>query len=140
MVGSLPARPALARTAPGARDLAAFATLGAGYATLMAANAENNETTKPGPANPQGSADLDAPTPPGGPMRSDVPSGGKAPGGPATPAQPDEQQESMRDVEEPRGPEGSPAAPTSEAEQAQSEPSDNSGNEPGGPSDNSGQE
>ena len=143
MVGSLPARPALARTAPGARDLAAFATLGAGYATLMAANAENNETTKPGPANPQGSADLDAPTPPGGPMRSDAPSGGNAPGGPATPAQPGEaheQQRPMRDVEEPRGPERSSAVPSSEAEQAQSEPSDNSGNEPGGPSDNSGQE
>lgn len=108
----------------------------------MAANAENNETTKPGPANPQGSGDLDAPTPPGGPMRSDVPSGGDAPGGPNTPVQPGEpraQQRPMRDVEEPRGPERSPAAPSSESEQVPSEPSDNSGNEQSEPSDNSGQ-
>ena len=59
-----------------------FAHRVCGVSRSAAANAENNETTKPGPANPQGSSDLDAPTPPGGPMRSDAPSGGNAPGGP----------------------------------------------------------
>lgn len=109
-----------------------FAASGAGYANRMAANAENNETTKPGPANPQGSGDLDAPTPPGGPMRSDAAAGSQAPGGPGTspqPGEPHEQVEPMRDVHEPRGPEHSSTDSRSEAEDAQSEPSDNSGRE-----------
>ena len=47
--------------------------MGCGYATAMASTNENDATTKQGPANPQGSEDLDAPTPPGGPQRSDAP-------------------------------------------------------------------
>lgn len=47
------------------------------------------DETKPGPANHQGS-DLDAPTPPGGPLRQDAPDTPVTPGGPSTPTQPGE--------------------------------------------------
>ncbi|MFZ5847604.1 hypothetical protein [Nocardioides pakistanensis] len=93
-----------------------------------------DETTKPGPANPQASSSLDAPTPPGGPLRSDAPSGPVAPGGPGTPAQPGEPQEPerpMREVEEPVGAHP-PAEPRDEGDHArgpQAEPSDDSGHE-----------
>lgn len=97
----------------------------------MAVNEENNETTKPGPANPQGSGDLDAPTPPGGPMRSDAPSGPVAPGGPGTPTQPGEPHEveqPERPVVEPSlEPDGPKEIPDPNAETSQGEPSDDSG-------------
>lgn len=57
-----------------------------------------DENTKSGPANHQGS-DLDAPTPPGGPLRQDAPDGSVAPGGPGTPAQPGQ----PKKVDEPEG-------------------------------------
>ena len=57
-----------------------------------------DENTKSGPANHQGS-DLDAPTPPGGPLRQDAPDGSVAPGGPGTPAQPGK----PKKVDEPEG-------------------------------------
>lgn len=95
---------------------------------------EDNATTKPGPANPQGSADLDAPSPPGGPMRSDAPSGSVAPGGPGTPQQPGEPQEVKRPerpVEEPHY--ADDQVPLLEgadnAQSSQQEPSDDSGGE-----------
>ena len=93
---------------------------------------EGNETTKPGPPNPQGSGDLDAPSPPGGPLRSDAPSGVVPPGGPGTPAQPGEPRE-VRRPEHPVPEPGTAADPTEalggedDAESSQSEPSDNSG-------------
>jgi hypothetical protein len=96
---------------------------------------EDQGTTKPGPANPQGSSDLDAPTPPGGPLRSDAPAGPVTPGGPGTPAQPGEPQEAerpTRTVEEPVGPSGSQTSSTAQeqnAESSQGEPSDDSGHE-----------
>ncbi len=106
----------------------------------MAASDENrggspsqDETTKPGPANPQGSSDLDAPTPPGGPLRNDAPAGSVAPGGPGTPVQPGEpreQERPMREVDEPVGDAGrttSTADPN--AQTSQGEPSDDSGSE-----------
>ncbi|HEX6248751.1 MAG TPA: hypothetical protein VFZ64_12850 [Nocardioidaceae bacterium] len=92
-----------------------------------------DETTKPGPANPQESGDLDAPTPPGGPLRSDAPAGPVAPGGPGTPVQPGEPRETerpMRPVEEPVGDVGH--ATTTEdvnAQTSQGQPSDDSGSE-----------
>lgn len=98
----------------------------------MAVN-ESNETTKSGPANPQGSADLDAPTPPGGPMRSDAPSGPVAPGGPGTPVQPGQPHEPAqpeRPVVEPSGdPDGPKEIEDPTAQTAQGEPSDDSGRE-----------
>lgn len=122
---------------------ARFAAGAVGYARDMAASTNvstggtqsgNDEhTTKPGPANPQGSADLDAPTPPGGPLRSDAPSASVAPGGPGTPVQPGRAEPSekpMRRVEEPRGPRDEDAQVTPQEENAdssQGEPSDNSG-------------
>jgi len=95
---------------------------------------ENNDATKPGPANHQGSSHLDAPTPPGGPLRSDAPSGPVTPGGPDTPTQPgrpEEQDEKpMRKVEEPIGDKAEPATlPTGDdiPETSQDQPSDDSG-------------
>lgn len=106
----------------------------------MATNAEDHEPTKPGPANPQqpddqGASGLDAPTPPGGPMRSDAPSGAVTPGGPGTPAQPGEpheQQHPERPVSEPHEaassrPSGSGGISDANAESSQGEPSDDSG-------------
>ncbi|HSJ19520.1 MAG TPA: hypothetical protein VK964_03005 [Nocardioidaceae bacterium] len=96
---------------------------------------EEQGTTKPGPANPQGSSDLDAPTPPGGPLRSDAPTGSVAPGGPGTPTQPGQPQEvepPTRRVEEPVGSAGQEASRTPQdqnAETSQGEPSDDSGSE-----------
>ena len=105
-----------------------------GYAAGMAPDEESNATTKPGPANPQGSRDLDAPTPPGGPMRSDAPAGGAAPGGPGTPVQPGEPHESStpeRTIDEPVGPPDNGGAdagrPDPNAESSQGEPSDDAG-------------
>lgn len=91
---------------------------------------EGDRTTKPGPANPQGSDRLDAPTPPGGPLRSDAPSGPVAPGGPGTPARSGEPEKPMRTVEEPVGPRNGEGATTPQehnAESSQGEPSDDSG-------------
>jgi hypothetical protein len=121
-----------------------FAAGPVGYAADMAASADVNPgagdtedqgTTKPGPANPQGSNDLDAPTPPGGPLRSDTPDGAVAPGGPGTPAQPGKLQEverPTRPVDEPVGPtdrEVSQSTQEQNAETSQGEPSDDSGSE-----------
>jgi hypothetical protein len=94
---------------------------------------ENNDATKPGPANHQGSSRLDAPTPPGGPLRSDAPSGSVTPGGPDTPAQPGEPEKDekpMRPVKEPIGSQAEPATlPTGDdvPESSQDQPSDDSG-------------
>jgi hypothetical protein len=94
--------------------------------------AENNDATKPGPAN-HDAGSLDAPTPPGGPLRSDAPSGSVTPGGPDTPVQPGAPEESdkpMRKVEEPVGSEAEPATlPTGNDDPAtsQDQPSDDSG-------------
>ncbi len=118
-----------------------FAAMPPGYASGMAASDENrggtpsqDETTKTGPANPQGSSHLDAPTPPGGPLRSDAPAGSVAPGGPGTPAQPGEpegQEGPMRRVDEPVGDRGDRAASADDptAHTSQGEPSDDSGSE-----------
>jgi hypothetical protein len=96
------------------------------------ASSEENATTKPGPANPQASSDLDAPTPPGGPLRNDAPAGQTAPGGPGTPVQPGEPEEAerpMRPVEEPVGTDRPAAAEDENAQTSQGEPSDDSGSE-----------
>jgi hypothetical protein len=96
---------------------------------------EDDETTKPGPPNPQGSGDLDMPSPPGGPLRSDAPSGAVPPGGPGTPAQPGEPKEverPQRPVKEP-GSDTDPSTSALETERnaqtSQGEPSDDSGSE-----------
>lgn len=98
----------------------------------MAVN-ESNETTKPGPANPRGSGDLDAPTPPGGPLRSDSASGPVAPGGPGTPVQPGEPHDTPRPehpVVEPSGePDGPKEIEDPSVQTFQGEPSDDSGHE-----------
>lgn len=119
---------------------AVFAARPVGYASGMAASDAKpggtpspDETTKPGPANPQGSGGLDAPTPPGGPLRSDSADGSVAPGGPGTPVQPgepEEQKKAMRPVEEPVGDAGH-ATTTDDvnAQTSQGEPSDDSGSE-----------
>ncbi|HEU4513307.1 MAG TPA: hypothetical protein VFR87_09400 [Nocardioidaceae bacterium] len=93
------------------------------------------ETTKQGPPNPEGSSDIDLPSPPGSPMRSDVPAGTVPPGGPGTPNMPGEPKEverPTRPVVEP----GSTTEPPSEvlmgednAQSSQAEPSDDSGSE-----------
>jgi hypothetical protein len=95
---------------------------------------ENNDATKPGPANHQAADGLDAPTPPGGPLRSDAPSGSVTPGGPDTPEQPGrpEQQDDtpMRRIEEPIGSKAEPGTlPTGDGvpESSQDQPSDDSG-------------
>jgi len=72
------------------------------------------------------------PSPPGGPLRSDAPSGGTAPGGPGTPNQPGEPQEVKRaehPVAEPRASEEHPTVLTGDdnAQSSQLEPSDDSG-------------
>lgn len=95
---------------------------------------EDNETTKCGPANPQGSGDLDLPSPPGGPLRSDAPSGAVTPGGPGTPNQPGEPQEvrrADRPVSEPQPSDEEATLLTDEdnAQSSQREPSDDSGSE-----------
>ncbi len=95
---------------------------------------EDNETTKPGPPNPQGSSGADAPSPPGGPLRSDAPSGAVPPGGPGTPAQPGEPKEVERPthpVAEPRSSEDPSTSLTDEeyAQSSQLEPSDDAGSE-----------
>jgi hypothetical protein len=90
------------------------------------------ETTKAGPANPQGSSSLDAPTPPGGPLRSDAP-GATTPAGPGTPAQPGEPQEPRRPTREVQEPIGGSRDDTGaideNAQTSQGEPSDDSGHE-----------
>lgn len=120
-----------------------FAVGPVGYAPNMAASADVNQggtprgeepATKPGPANPQGSSDLDAPTPPGGPLRNDAPAGSVTPGGPGTPAQPGEPQEAERPTREVEEPVGGPTVhetPTDDvnAQTSQGEPSDDSGRE-----------
>lgn len=50
--------------------------------TGMSASKDDPAETTTGPANPQGSADMDAPTPPGGPNRTDAAAGPFAPGRP----------------------------------------------------------
>jgi hypothetical protein len=96
-------------------------------------SSEDERTTKSGPANPQGSNHLDAPTPPGGPLRSDAPSGSATPGGPGSPVQPgqpEEPERPMRTIEEPVGRRGEHSATTPQednAESSQGEPSDDSG-------------
>ncbi len=113
-----------------------------GYATGMAASEETPEgtgsedagTTKSGPPNPQRS-DIDAPSPPGGPLRSDEPAATVFPGGPGTPAMPGEPKEvdrPTRPVVEP----GDAVDPPREvlmgednAQTSQGEPSDDSGSE-----------
>jgi hypothetical protein len=96
--------------------------------------AEGAETTKPGPPNPQGSGDMDMPSPPGSPLRSDAPSGEVPPGGPGTPAQPGEPKEvrrHQRPIDEP-GTDAEPQPVLSGEDNAQSsqlEPSDDSGGE-----------
>ena len=119
-----------------------FAAGAVGYAAGMAASnetaggsaSEDNETTKPGPPNPQGSSDLDMPSPPGGPLRSDAPSGATAPGGPGTPNQPGEPQEvrrPQRPVAEPHPSEDHATLLRGDdnAQSSQLEPSDDSGSE-----------
>lgn len=120
-----------------------FAAGAVGYAPDMAASnetaggsaSEGDRTTKPGPPNPQGSGDLDMPSPPGGPLRSDAPSGAVPPGGPGTPAQPGEPQE-VRRHERPIDEPGSDTEPAEtvlsgegNAQTSQGEPSDDSGHE-----------
>ncbi|HEX5772034.1 MAG TPA: hypothetical protein VFY11_13815 [Nocardioidaceae bacterium] len=96
---------------------------------------EGAEPTKQGPPNPESSRDIDMPSPPGGPLRSDAPSGPVPPGGPGTPNMPGEPKEverPTRSVVEP----GSTTADPSEvltgednAQTSQAEPSDDSGSE-----------
>jgi len=99
--------------------------------TAPGGRSEETPTTKSGPANPQGSADIDMPTPPESPLRSDAPAGPVPPGGPGTPGMPGEPQE----VERPQRPvvePGSEVEPPSEpgvATTSQAEPSDDSGSE-----------
>lgn len=112
-----------------------------GYASVMAASEvdpggsqSDHDPTKPGPANPQDSDDLDSPTPPGGPLRSDAPAGPVSPGGPGTPVQPgapEEVDRPRRPVGEPLGDAAGRAATTKDvnAETSQAEPSDDSGSE-----------
>lgn len=93
-----------------------------------------DETTKPGPANPQGSSDLDAPTPPGGPLRNDAAAGSVAPGGPGTavqPGEPEQPDRPMRKIEEPVGAPGTDGGPHEDAnaQTSQGQPSDDSGDE-----------
>lgn len=119
-----------------------FAAGSVGYAPGMAASnetagenaSEDNETTKPGPPNPQGSSDLDMPSPPGGPLRSDAPSSATVPGGPGTPNQPGDPQEVKRPerpVAEPHSSEdhASVLLGDDNAQSSQLEPSDDSGSE-----------
>jgi hypothetical protein len=98
------------------------------------ARSSEGGTTKAGPANPQGSGSMDMPSPPGGPLRSDTPSGAVTPGGPGTPAQPGEPQEVKRPehrVQEPGPDEQPPPVLTGDdnAQSSQLEPSDDSGGE-----------
>lgn len=78
--------------------------------------------------------DLDMPSPPGGPLRSDAPDGPVPPGGPGTPAMPGEPKEVQRPdrpVEEPGATEGPSPVLTGEdnVQTSQGEPSDDSGHE-----------
>lgn len=90
-------------------------------------HAGGEETTKQGPPNPQGSAQ-DAPSPPGGPLRSDAPSGSTTPGGPGTQGQPGRPRSdtgSMRPVEEPVGPAAKEATVPEDPEKlSRNQPSD----------------
>lgn len=96
---------------------------------------DDTGTTKPGPPNPQASGDIDVPSPPGGPLRSDAAAGTVTPGGPGTPAQPGEPKEVERPtrpvVEPGSSTETPPAVLTDEgnAQTSQREPSDDSGSE-----------
>lgn len=100
-------------------------------AASEADHAAGEAGTKQGPANPQGT-DQDAPSPPGGPLRSDRPSGSVAPGepggpgrsgGPAGPPQPEGG--SMRHVEEPVGPPAKEATVPEDPEKlSRNQPSD----------------
>ena len=78
------------------------------------------ESTKQGPANHHAGADLDAPTPPGGPQRQDAADGPFAPGGPFTPAQPGT----------PKPPEGSEPTPQPDPDIHPSSPPDGPGTIP----------
>ena len=118
-----------------------FAAWPLGYANYLAPTRGDDTPTKPGPANPHGTGDLDAPTPPGSSMRSDAPAGTVAPGGPGTPNQPEDPEPVERPSEPvvepsstPEGPTTIPTPATPEGEPgpdatALREPSDNSGNE-----------
>lgn len=119
-----------------------FAAGPVGYATDMAASektpegaaSEGASTTKPGPANPYGS-DLDVPSPPGGPLRSDEPAGDVPPGGPGTPAMPGDPKEVDRPTRPVVEPGSSVETPPEvllgedNAQSSQGEPSDDSGSE-----------
>ena len=94
---------------------------------------EDAGRTKPGPANPQAS-DLDTPSPPGGPLRSDEPAGPVPPGGPGTPAMPGEPKEVERPTRPVAEPHDTSAAREvlmgdDNAQTSQGEPSDDSGSE-----------
>lgn len=132
----------MAQSVPKRSDVV-FAAGAVGYAAGMGASnnkaadgstSEDDKTTKPGPPNPQGSSDLDMPSPPGGPLRSDAPSGPVPPGGPGTPAQPGEPQKvrrAERPVEEPGASEEEAEVLTGadNAQSSQLEPSDDSAGE-----------
>jgi hypothetical protein len=95
---------------------------------------ESAGTTKSGPPNPQDS-DIDTPSPPGSPLRSDEPADDVLAGGPGTPAMPGEPEE----VERPTRPVAEPGSATEpapevlvdegNAQDSQEEPSDDSGSE-----------
>jgi hypothetical protein len=104
------------------------------HETAEGASSEGSRPTKPGPPNPQGSGDVDVPSPPGGPLRSDTPSGTVPPGGPGTPGMPGEPHEvkrAERPVHEPGTSEEATEVLMGEdnAQSSQREPSDDSGSE-----------
>lgn len=109
------------------------------------------ETTKAGPANPQATSDLDAPTPPGGPLRTDAPTAPVTPG-PTSSASSDDPERSLSDEQEVDAPEESSNAghasvgpepedrPVAGRDAPGPDPFDNAASSAGEPSDASGNE
>ncbi len=90
---------------------------------------DRDEQVKGGPANHGAHTDLDAPTPPGGPMRQDRPDADVNPVGPVDPAPPSDDP----DVQ----PSGTPEGPTTIPVPGtpSDDPSPHPGNAPGRPAD-----
>ncbi len=114
--------------------------------------APSDETTKAGPANPQDTPDLDAPTPPGGPLRTDAPTAPVTPGPSGSAGSDDPERRSLSDEQEVEAPEESSNAghasvgpepedrPVAGRDAPGPDPFDNAASSAGEPSDASGNE